>query len=339
MARVDDPVDRRTVFEGYEFLVVDIEVLLPRHENFPKGSFDVKKPWNGDPAVEGSYYKIQGREIDTLYLHQTAGSVTYGGFEAVRRTATFALSAPGWTKKGDIWAWNGMGRGWPGIGYTYYLPYRPATWKGKTIVYRCWNHDWVTWHSSHNKRSIALVCQGYFKSRHMRSFKPRRGCPDGKPSSAQMVAMQGFVLEYAIDYLGIEPDHIRGHCDSPRPKLACPGDQIEKFVEGVRQGKGSPYLRGPGQEAPLLSNHLTLSTWEERQASLVLLGHYLGNSGKKNNGVDGDPGDLTRLAIEAAEETFGFPVDGYWDDKFDYRVKSQLACNMIGQAEIDELIG
>ena len=339
MARADDPVDYRTVYDGCDFRVVNIEPLLPKHPNFPKGSHDVEKPWNGDPAVRGSYYKIKDREIDTLYVHQTAGSVTVGGFNAVHKTARFAFTAPGWKSRNGRWVWDGLGRGWPGIGYTYYLPYRPASFKGKWIIYQCWDHDWVTWHSGDNKRSIAIVCQGYFKSRHMRSFKPKKGCPSGEPSMAQMEALRGFVFDYAIDKLRIDPDHIRGHCESSRPKKACPGDALEEFVRGVSQGSAYPELPGAGPAVPIYANHLLLQSWKERQAALVALGHFIGTTGKKGNGVDGDPGDLTRMAIEMVEESAGFQVDGYWDDTLDYHVKSQLWFNGIGQDEIDSLIG
>ena len=98
-----------------------------------------------------------------------------------------------------------------------------------------------------------------------------------------------------------------------------------------------PSLRGIDQTVPLYSNLLLLDSWEERQAALVLLGHNIGSSGPKGNGVDGDPGYRTRAAIEALEEEFGFPVDGYWDDTFDYHVKVQLHLHGIGKDQIEDL--
>ena len=339
MARPDDPQDYRTIYEGYDFLVADIECLLPRHKNFPKGSWDVEKPWSRDPAVWGSYYKVSDREVDTLYIHQTAGSVSVGGFEAVRRTAQFSRTPPGWLEKDGRWLWNGLGRGWPGIGYTYYLPYRPHVHRGKPVIYRCWCHDWVTWHSGDNARSIAIACQGYFKSRHIRRFKPRKGCTGGEPSRAQMDALRGFVFEYVIDHLRIDPERVLGHCESPKAKKACPGDTLEEFARAVSRGSATPELPGAGPAVSLYANHLRLPSWKERQAALVALGHFIGTTGKKGNGVDGDPGDRTRMAIEMVEESIGLRVDGYWDDTLDYHIKTQLSLDGIGQDEIDELIG
>jgi hypothetical protein len=63
----------RVVFEGSNFVVVNVYDLLPKHKNFPRGSYDVKKP-SGKPAVSGSYYKIENRKIEICYVHQTAGS-------------------------------------------------------------------------------------------------------------------------------------------------------------------------------------------------------------------------------------------------------------------------
>lgn len=333
----------RVVFEGKNFVIVDIQDKLPKHKHFPRGSYDVKKPWNGKPAVNGSYYEIKDRNISILYCHQTAGSVTRHGIDAPIATTRFVTNDPNWvqkTIKGKLkWVWTGTGRGWPGCCYTYYVPYKPLFHQGKIVIFRCWHNDWVTWHSSHNKPSISLTCQGYFKSRHMRSFKAKRGCPGGKPSGEQMQAVEGFILEYAIDELGISNDQIKGHYDSPYPKPTCPGDPIENYVEVVKQGKAAPTLVEPElPPQPMLDGMLVLDTWEERQAALVLAGHDIGSYGKLKNGVDGDPGYKTRAAIEAQEEQFGLKVDGYWDDTFDYIMKLYLLGMGVDDKELQALI-
>lgn len=321
----------RVVFEGTDFIVYDVADLIPRHKNFPHGSNDVLKP-NGKPAVRSAYYKINNRPIEILYCHQTAGSVKVKGFEALINTAAFTIRPPAWNSLGK---WTGRGRGFPGEPYTYYLAYDPEKNNGKIMILKCWNHDWVTWHSSDNVRSIAIVCQGYFESRHIRTFKPRPGC-DGRPSDAQMLALDGFVREYAIGELGIKPSGIRGHADSPRPKPACPGDAIETFYRGIQQNAAMPELEGAYPPAlPVLPGMLLLSSWKERQAALVCLGHFIGETGKQNNGVDGDPGDLTRMGIEATEEELGLQIDGYWDDVLDYHVKTQLLVRGIDQSHIN----
>lgn len=322
----------RVVFEGTNFIVYDVADLIKRHKNFPHGSNDVVKP-NGRIAVRSAYYELTDREIEILYLHQTAGSVKIKGFEALLNTAAFTVRPPAWNDAGK---WTGRGRGFPGEPYTYYLPYSPDKHEGKIVIFKCWDHDWVTWHSSDNRRSIALVCQGYFQSRHIRRFKARPGCPNGRPSDDQMIALDGFVCEYAQPELGILAENIKGHCDSPSPKPACPGQHIENFYRGVNQNTAIPVMdpADPPMFPPLL-NLLELASWKERQAGLFCLGHFIGETGAQNNGVDGDPGDLTRMGIEAIEEEFGLPIDGYWDDTFDYHIKLQLLCHGIVQSHIN----
>ena len=323
------------VFEGGQFVIVNISDKLKRHKNFPGGSSDVQKP-NGKPAVRGSYYRIENRVIEELYIHQTAGSTRLGGFEAVEATNNFFIRPPAWTKDGR---WTGMGRGWPGFGYTFYLPFRPLVYNRKWVIFQVWEHDWVTWHSSDNRSSAALALQGYFKSRHMRRFKPRGyGNEKGEPSDAQIVAMEGFVHEYAIGHLNIPQTQIKGHADSPYPKKTCPGDTVETFYRKVQTGSTLPEMPIPDfLTMPFIPSMVELDKWVERQAALVLLGHNLGNYGPKGNGVDGDPGDLTRLAIEAEEERLGLKKDGYWDDVLDYHLKLQLLMMSKTQDDIDAL--
>jgi hypothetical protein len=321
----------RVVFEGNNFIVYDVSDMIKRHKNFPHGSNDVTKP-NGRIAVRSAYHKMTDRDIRILYLHQTAGSVKISGFEGLLNTAAFTIRPPAWNDAGK---WTGTGRGYPGEPYTYYLAYRPDKHEGKVMIFKVWDHDWVTWHSSDNHNSIALACQGYFQSRHIRRFRARPGCPNGRPSDDQMIALDGFVHEYAIGKLGIDPDSIRGHADSPRPKPACPGDHIENFYQGVYQDTAIPIIEDsdPPMLPPLL-NMLELDSWKERQAALVCMDVFIGEGGAQNNGVDGDPGDLTRMGIESMEEELGLPIDGYWDDVFDYHLKIQLLARGVHQTHL-----
>lgn len=325
----------RIVLEYSSFVIYDVHDMLPRHKNFPHGT-TVLKP-NGKRAIPASWsYKwIPNRQIDILYSHQTAGSVYYDGFEALRQTYAFQTRDPAYTADGR---WTGRGRGWPSGCYTYYIPYKPVMYKDKPVIFQCWDHGWVTWHSSDNYNSIAIVCQGYFRSRHMRTFKPRRGCPDGKPSDLQQIALNGFYTEYAINDLGLKPQAIRGHADSPRPKPTCPGDLIEGMYRAIQQNEPIPNL--PPPDSPMfldVPNLLPLETWEDRQAALVLLGHDLGPYGRRNNGVDGDPGYITRMAIETTEENLGLVIDGYWDDVFDYQMKIMMLALGKDQSDLDAL--
>jgi len=332
--------DDRVVFEGVKFIIIDVTDLLPKNKNWPKGSFHIKQPWNGQPAVNGAYYDIKDRKVEVLYLHQTAGSVTEEGFEAVHNTTAFVVRDPAWVQKpnpktGELeWVWTGRGRGWPGCCYTFYIPWKPLIYRGKIVIFQCNRIDSVTWHSSDNKNSIACVCQGYFKSRYMRSFSPPPG-QTGSPNAVQLEALEGFVKEYAIGKLGIKAENVRGHCDSPHPKPTCPGDTIEGFYRSL-QNSVAP--EPPSPAPPAVPGMLDLQDWKMRQAALAYLGHDLGQTGQQGNGVDGDPGRFTRLAIEAQEEKFGLKKDGYWDDTFDFVLKMYLLALGVSEADLKALM-
>jgi hypothetical protein len=321
MTKID--FEERIEFEGEDFVIADIKNLLPIHRNFPHGSYDITKPWNGKPAVTGQYHHVSNREIKKLYCHQTAGSVSSSGFTAPIKTTNFILNDPSWVKKGDKWVWDGLGRGWPGCPYTYYIPYNPISIRNKVVIFKCWDNDWITWHSGDNMDSISIVCQGYFRSRHIKCFTPKVGCTSGDPSSLQIIALIGFIRQYAIGHLKIDRSSICGHYESPKPKLTCPGDAIEKIIKEIKCGKS---ISLADYSAPIISPHddIELDTWEERQAALVFLKHNIGHTGRLQNGVDGDPGYLTRAAIECQEGIFGMNADGMWDDAFDYEIKELL---------------
>ena len=324
---------KKIVFEGDNFILYDVSDMLIRHKNFPHGT-DVVKP-NGKRAVPSSwcFREKGGRKIDTMYCHQTAGSVSCDGFDALLNTWEFMIRDPSYDENGN---WTGRGRGWPGGAYTYYIPFNPVMYQGKVVIFKCWDHSWVTWHSSDNDSSEAVVCQGYFKHSSMKSFVPKKGCPKGQPSQLQELALRGFLSEYVVQEMGISPGGIKGHCDSPVPKLACPGDYIEGICSEV--GGLSTISDFDVPSLPHVNGLLSLVTWEERQSALVLLGHWLGDSGEKKNGVDGDAGNLTRCAIETEEANLGLRVDGYWDDTFDYHVKVQLLVRGMSQEDVDALI-
>ena len=329
----------RIVFESDEFIVYDIHDLLARHKNWPFGAHDVEKPWNNKPAVSGKFYEIRDRTIVWFYFHQTGGSVSAHGFDAPVRTARFATRDPAWVQKKVRgvwrWTWTGRGRGWPGIGYPYYLPYAPEKYKGKIVIYMCQPPDMVCWHSRHNANSSALVLQGYFVSRHMRTFKCKPG-QTGNPSDDQWTGLEAFTMKYVLEKLGVRREHLRGHCDSPKPKLTCPGDDVERWKNRVVAGKDSGFP-SPDHHPP----HawiLDLPDWSWRQAALVAAGHDLGSYGPKKNGVDGDPGDRTRAAVEAVEALLGLPVDGYWDDTFDAVFGSYLQGMGITKEDLEALI-
>jgi hypothetical protein len=334
----------RIVFEAAEFIIYDTSGLLPKHKNFPYGAHDVKKPWNGKPAVTGKYYEITDRELIWFYFHQTAGSVTEKGFKAVLTTTSFVVRNPKWvqkTIKGKLqWVWTGTGRGWPGCCYPFYLPYEPEMYKGKIVIFMNWGLDWIVWHSSHNANASALGLQGYYFTRHIKNWKCKPG-QTGHPSDAQWTGLKAFTAKYVLEELKIKKENLRGHCDSPRPKPTCPGDDVESWKNQAAAGEDSvlttfeePDLFVP----PTLPGMLDLPDWHWRQAALVAAGHDLGSYGPKGTGVDGDPGDLTRAATEAQEGLLGLPVDGYWDDTFDFVFRMYLLGLGITEDDLKALI-
>lgn len=314
------------VFKGSNFVLMDISSELPRHRNFPYGANDILQPWDNKPAVKSQYYLLRKRLLNKMYCHQTAGGVKAVGRAAVEQTAQFSVNDPAWAKNYGKWSWTGRGRGWPAIPYTYFLPYAPEVAEDRWVIYKCHNEDWVTWHSSDNKNSVAIACQGYFKSRHIKNFVPASGC-NGHPSDLQREVLEAFLVEYGALHLSITPTEILGHCDSPKPKLTCPGDDIEKMLVDLHHWRDadnkSHVWAGTESERPIHEYNnekfkFTLGTWEKRQAALVFIGHDLGEFGPKKNGVDGEFGYHTRLAIEAQERVFGLPEDGMWDDRFEF---------------------
>ena len=219
------------------------------------------------------------------------------------------------------------------MAYTYYVPFAPELYRQKHVIYRCWSHDWVSWHSGDNVASLAIVFQGYFRSKHIRAFRALPGT-DGKPSAVQYQAFH-YLRQYLSQHYGLRPNTFRGHCESPQAKLNCPGDDLLVLCHSAAFDAVEK-----GIEMPLIEHKdaLSLDSWKERQAALVLFGHNLGATGPKQNGVDGVLGPLTRAAIETTEAQFKLPRDGFWDDRFDSIFKLYLQSRGTTQMDIDALI-
>ena len=314
----------RIEYMGQDIIIYDISDLLPQHKNYPRGAFDILKP-NGKPAVKGSYWFNDDFELDKLYVHQTAGSIRSKGFDAVINTASFFIRDPKWNEAGK---WIGNGRGWPGFAYTYFIPFEPEIYQGKVVIFRCNLPGMVTWHSSDNKNNEAIVCQGYFKSRHIKKFKPSKGT-DGEPSELQIVALTEFIEYKKMQHPDLK---VLGHCDSPKPKITCPGDVLEKLIGGEINIPDKTHV-DIAAELPLL---LPLDKWKDRQAALKIFGYDLGSYGKYKNGVDGVFGSKTRLAIEALEDEWGLIRNGYWDSMFDVVIRIVLLSKGVTQQDIEK---
>lgn len=315
--------DDKIVFEGERFVISDISADLPRHPRYPYGS-SVVKP-NGKRAVTGRYRSVPGRTIDTIYFHQTAGAYAPGR-NGVMKTGRFFVTDPAYSPDGR---WKGNGRGWPGFAYTWYVCHEPETIAGKYVIYQCNHLDTVSWHTAgRNKTGAGIAFQGYFRTRHIRNFRPFDGT-DGEPSEAQLILAEAFWEEYAKGELGLTNRDISGHFEVS--KKTCPGDTLEKFVLFKQQDEDNPERPEP---LPAEQDRLSLDTWKLRQAALVVLGHDLGKYGSQHNGVDGKPGPMTRMAIETEEESMGLRPDGVWDERFENLLKVRLGAEGVGQGDL-----
>lgn len=308
----------KVVHEGSNYVLVDIIDELPVNENYPYN-------WRRSAR----YYDIAGREIGKCYFHQKAGSYT-PGMDGILNTAHFLVRKPEYNADGK---WTGCGRGWPGYCYTIDVPHKPErNSDGRFVIYQCQPWDRVTWHSSDNVSGIAVGLQGLFKSKHMGRFVPFKGT-DGKPSSEQFEIIETLTEEFIKPKFGLENNQLLGHFESPKPKLTCPGDMVSDWLMRKRQEvQKSTIELGP---APFPGYEL--DTWEQRQAALVAMGFDIGDYGPKRNGVDGMPGERTRLGFEAVERMSGLPVNGIWDPELHYWVTNWLMMLGITQTEIDNL--
>lgn len=308
----------RTVHESITYRLVDAIDDLPRHENYP---------WNWRRSSR--YYDIEGRKIKRCYFHQKGGGYV-PGFGGVLRTCEFLIQNPKYNHAGR---WVGNGRGWPAYSYTIDLPHEPVREGGKFIIYQCQPWDRVSWHTSgDNDKSISVALQGYFKSKHGGRFVPSKGT-DGKPSTAQMDIVEDLAKNFLKPKFNLTNQELLGHFEGPKPKLTCPGDAVTDWLMRKRHQVWRHEIKvGPD---PAIGYQI--DTWERRQAALVSMGFDIGEYGPKKNGVDGMPGEKTRLALEAVERRCGLPANGIWDPELHRSMTELLCLKGISQKEIDEL--
>lgn len=304
--------------ESITYKLVNVIDKLPRHSNYP---------WNWRKSSR--YYDIPGREINACYIHQKGGGYIKG-FGGVLRTGRFLVLNPKYDNNGN---WVGNGRGWPGYSYNIDIPHSPEIEDGKFIIYYCQNWSTVSWHTKgDNTNTIAVALQGYFKSKHGGRFVPYKGT-NGKPSSEQMEALEDLVENFIKPKFNLDDERILGHFESPKPKLTCPGDFLTDWLMRRRQQVFRTSI--PVGQDPFLD--YKLDTWERRQAALVAIGYDIGEYGEKKNGVDGMPGERTRIALEAVERRCGLSVNGIWDHELYCSMAELLCIKGITQEEIDLL--
>lgn len=296
---------------------------LHRHPNFPRG------------LGRSAYVERKGRTIRKVFVHHLAGSF--------KRGLKNATALANWISSDPIYAKNpdgtpmyrtvrgkrkpkriGGGRGWPGVPYTFLVPFWPEMVDGLLEVYRMWDDPWHTWHTSKhwNRDSVAVGCGGSMNTRHAPKWSERARDPE----ATQFVALQSLVMDYLLPRYGLTAeDDLMGHFDAGKP--ACPGDVLEAWVR-TQRGEEVDWIdpaRLPWETEteprpePVLSRR-TLDTWEKRQQALIDLGYDLGHWG-----ADGEPGYYTRMAVESFQENAGIIVDGIWGPQTQKWVLAALA--------------
>jgi hypothetical protein len=228
--------DRPVIFASELIVVQDVASELPRHRNWP---------WNHSRSAR--YRLIDGREVDRVYWHHTAGRIPRG-VKGPMATASFCVADP------DPENPRHGGRGWPGMPYHLFIPFVPETTPaGQIVVYQCQPFDMASWHTGgkdergrgRNRYGVGVVCQGCFWSRHDPKRKPLPG-QTGRPSTAQLVASHALWTGYLKPRLGLTNRQLSGHFEAGKP--TCPGDVLEAWVKQVQQqadAEAEGDIRGP----------------------------------------------------------------------------------------------
>jgi hypothetical protein len=235
-------------------------------------------------STERSYSRRPPGNINCIVLHQTQGG-TKPGLQGVTATATYHVRS----------------KGWPGIGYTFFLPLLPDIGVGgRPRIYRCHADDVHSFHTGRrdndpgaNHNGVAIAFQGLFKS---------KSSPDGgSPSGWQRTIFRPF-LRYLFERYGLSGIDV--FCHSDFGKADCPGFEIESWCGAVRD------------DAVRLERRF--DDWRQRQDALVELGYL----GPKH--ADGTYGEYTRRAVEALEDEHRLPESGLWTRRVETIVRHLL---------------
>jgi len=326
-------------FEGSCFVVKDLRAEFDKiiSPGFPYG-------WRG----KGAKHILGTRKVYGATYHQTYGSIT-SGEAGPKKTARFLVANPRFKcpKCGHVWEgtvdypYSGCskcndgtigkntrrGRGYPKMAYHVFVPFQPrVTAEGKAIIYYCVDFMERSWHgSSANTHYIGVAFQGMFKSRHIKRFRGIKGT-DGQPSDLQKAIVRPLWFEWIKPLFGLKDEGLTGHFDFG--KAACPGDFIENEIRLVKGVDPLPGYRTSDDPAPTYDGESEwFDTWHERQAALVEMGYDLGDYGPKKNGVDGDPGGMTRAALEGFQADADIDITGYWDDSTEDAMRAALESN------------
>lgn len=278
---------------------------LPRSPLWPKGH-----------GTSSGYYKINQRRIRRIYLHQSAGS-SRDGIEAPTRIAEWIIKAPRYKvdEAGNLILrngrkiWIGGGRGFPAEPYSFVIPTRPTVEDGRSVVYRCWDDEWVTWHTRRGNRTGVGVCfAGKFATRHAPQFS------DQHPTTSAMAAGADLILNYLIPRYNLTLDDLSGHFEMGKP--TCPGDALEAWVR-ERRGEGVDWFHGDEDVTEPELDNRDLYTQKQRIRALRDLGFDAWWDLNEPEGY--------RLAIEAVQLAGGATVDGIYGPQSERVLRQLLA--------------
>ena len=277
---------------------------LPRGPNFPKGH-----------RTSARYYQMRQRGVEKIFVHQSAGGYR-DGIDAPRRIAEWIIRPPRYKTDAEGTVvlrngrkiWIGGGRGFPGIPYTFVVPTRPAVEDGKLVVYRCWDDEWVTWHTRRfNRIGVGVCFIGNFQTRHSSRS------PDQHPTAPAVAAGFDLIENYLLPRYGLDPDDVCGHFDAGKP--ACPGDALEAKIRRWR-GEHVEWFGDDDSDEPKPGQR-QLHSEEQRIAALRDLG--LGEW------WDLETPEGWRLAVEAVQLAGGATVDGVYGPQTERALRKLLS--------------
>lgn len=277
-------------------------VSLPRNPNFP---YDYRR------KKGALFYEVANRRIGAIYIHQTAGS-NRDGQEACDRLANWIIRSPRFESRSGKVRRVGGGRGFPGAPYPFLIPYRPTVHEGKSVVYRLWDDQWVTWHTRRcNRIGTGVAFAGSFATRHAPRFSTNH------PHTMAMDAGAELIEDYLLPRYGLTTDDVRGHFDAG--KIMCPGDALEAWV---RRGRGETVSWM--DDAPGNLVRTPLETMAQKRKALSDLG-FGGFELREYEGF--------RMAVEAAQEAAGIVVDGIWGRQTEAGVRRLLTAHSTGSTD------
>lgn len=185
--------------------------------------------------------------------------------------------------------------------------------------------------NSANQYTVGLNLSGFFASAGYPESHPdepsKRASAKGlagnliaHPSTEQAQAVWGVYCWLRKEF-GATPDSVFGHVDSG--KAACPGTSAMALVDAIRRevitndreldrwlsGRDDIWEPG-GWPMARWGGSPSVDYVTECQRLLVAAGYDLGNYGPNNDGVDGQWGKASRLALMDFEESAGLLVNG-----------------------------